>query len=52
MDDGTQFEDTRFALDLIAFHGIAGQMTNAVGDTAELSVDGKLAQRALPVLRS
>lgn len=38
------FENTRFDPDLIAFHGIANQMAASVGYTAELSVDGQLAQ--------
>ena len=38
------FENTRFDPDLIEFHGIAKQMAASVGYTADLSVDGRLAQ--------
>lgn len=38
------FENTRFDPDLIAFHGIAREMAASVGYTANLSVDGQLAQ--------
>lgn len=39
-----QFENTRFDPDLVEFHGIAQQMAQSVGYTAELSVDQQLAQ--------
>ncbi|WP_226782770.1 carboxymuconolactone decarboxylase family protein [Oceaniglobus trochenteri] len=39
-----EFRDTRFDPDLVEFHGIAQQMAKSVGYTADLSVDGKLAQ--------
>lgn len=39
-----EFKDTRFDPDLVEFHGIAQQMAKSVGYTADLSVDGKLAQ--------
>jgi AhpD family alkylhydroperoxidase len=39
-----RFENTRFDPDLIEFHEIAKQMAKAVGYTADLSVDGQLAQ--------
>ena len=39
-----RFENTRFDPDLIEFHGIAKQMAKSVGYTADLSVDGQLAQ--------
>lgn len=38
------FENTRFDPDLIEFHAIAKKMAASVGYTAELSVDGQLAQ--------
>ena len=38
------FKNTRFDPDLIEFHGIAKQMAKSVGYTAEMSVDGQLAQ--------
>lgn len=38
------FENTRFDPDLIGFHAIAQQMAELVGYTAELSLDGQLAQ--------
>lgn len=38
------FENTRFDPDLVEFHAIARQMAKSVGYTADLSVDGKLAQ--------
>jgi AhpD family alkylhydroperoxidase len=43
MDD-IRFENTRFDPDLIAFHGIAQEMAKSVGYTAEMEVDGQLAQ--------
>lgn len=43
MNDIT-FTNTRFDPDLIAFHGIAKEMAKLVGYTANMSVDGKLAQ--------
>jgi len=38
------FKNTRFDPDLIEFHGIAKQMAASVGYTADLSIDGQLAQ--------
>lgn len=38
------FKNTRFDPDLVEFHGIAKQMAASVGYTADLSVDGQLAQ--------
>lgn len=38
------FKNTRFNPDLIEFHGIAKQMAASVGYTADLSIDGQLAQ--------
>lgn len=38
------FQNTRFDPDLIEFHGIAKQMAASVGYTADLSIDGQLAQ--------
>jgi len=38
------FSNTRFDPDLVAFHGIAKEMAKSVGYTAEMSVDGQLAQ--------
>lgn len=43
MDEVT-FENTRFDPDQVEFHDIAKQMAKSVGYTAELSIDGKLAQ--------
>lgn len=39
-----RFENTRFDPDLVAFHGIARKMAQSVGYTADLSVEGRLAQ--------
>lgn len=39
-----EFKNSRFDPDLVEFHGIAQQMAKSVGYTADLSVDGKLAQ--------
>lgn len=39
-----KFKNKRFDPDLVAFHGIAKQMAASVGYTADLSVDGQLAQ--------
>ncbi len=39
-----RFENTRFDPDLTEFHAIAKQMAQSVGYTADLSVDGQLAQ--------
>ncbi len=39
-----QFKNTRFDPDRIEFHDIAKQMAKSVGYTADLSVDGQLAQ--------
>lgn len=38
------FENTRFDPDIIEFHSIAKKLADSVGFTAELSVDGQLAQ--------
>ncbi len=38
------FKDTRFDPDQIAFHEIAKQMAKSVGYTADMTVDGQLAQ--------
>lgn len=43
MDDLT-FENTRFDPDIIAFHGIAKEMAKSVGYTADLGINGQLAQ--------
>ena len=40
----TQFRNTRFDPDLVELHGIAKQMAQSVGYTADLSVNGQLAQ--------
>jgi AhpD family alkylhydroperoxidase len=39
-----RFENIRFDPDLVEFHDIAKQMAKSVGYTADLSVDGQLAQ--------
>ncbi len=38
------FENTRFDPDLVEFHDLAKQMAKSVGYTADLTVDGQLAQ--------
>jgi AhpD family alkylhydroperoxidase len=38
------YENTRFDPDLIEFHGLAKHLAKSVGYTADLSVDGQLAQ--------
>ncbi len=43
MDD-IQYVNTRFDPDLVDFHDIAKQMAKSVGYTADMSVDGQLAQ--------
>ncbi|EFO29676.1 alkylhydroperoxidase [Roseibium sp. TrichSKD4] len=43
MDD-IDFKNTRFDPDLVEFHSIAKDMAKSVGYTADLSVDGQLAQ--------
>jgi AhpD family alkylhydroperoxidase len=42
--DQVEFINTRFDPDLVEFHGIAKQMAKSVGYTADLQIDGHLAQ--------
>ena len=44
IENACHIRNTRFDPDLIEFHGIAKQMAASVGYTADLSVDGRLAQ--------
>jgi len=39
-----EYTNTRFDPDLVEFHGIAKQMAKSVGYTADLEIDGHLAQ--------
>ena len=46
-----EFIDTRFDPDLSPFHGLAKQMAQAFGYTADLELDRELAQGATPQYR-